>query len=197
MLRLLLLLVALARFPRSRPDPAPPARRGRDAVLAGLVGLGVAGAALAVMTHPARTISWYFMEHSLAAGGANVVNVILVDFRGFDTFGEITVLTIAGLSLVARLLLPPNQSILILGLALLPLAGTLEVSPWIIVMVLLATSQTWFFPSQNLAYMVAHAASEGRLFTHAQARKISFAYTVVTLLGLVACIPFWRMLVLM
>ena len=31
-------------------------------------------------------------------GGANVVNVILVDFRGFDTMGEITVLTAAGLA---------------------------------------------------------------------------------------------------
>ena len=34
-------------------------------------------------------------------GGSNVVNVILVDFRGFDTLGEITVLTVAALGLVA------------------------------------------------------------------------------------------------
>jgi hypothetical protein len=32
-----------------------------------------------------------------AAHGGNVVNVILVDFRGFDTLGEITVLTIAAI----------------------------------------------------------------------------------------------------
>jgi multicomponent K+:H+ antiporter subunit A len=31
------------------------------------------------------------------AGGKNIVNVILVDFRGFDTFGEITVLAVAAL----------------------------------------------------------------------------------------------------
>jgi multisubunit Na+/H+ antiporter MnhB subunit len=34
------------------------------------------------------------------AGGRNVVNVILVDFRGFDTMGEITVLAIAALGVV-------------------------------------------------------------------------------------------------
>ncbi len=34
-------------------------------------------------------------------GGTNVVNVILVDFRGYDTFGEITVLGIAGLVIYA------------------------------------------------------------------------------------------------
>jgi CRP-like cAMP-binding protein/di/tricarboxylate transporter len=104
------------------------------------------------------------------------------------------VLTISALSLAARLLVPPNQSILILGLALIPLAPSLHLEPWVVMMVLLATSQTWFFPSQNLAYMVAYSTSEGRLFTHAQARNVCFAYTGVTLLALLASIPYWRML---
>jgi multisubunit Na+/H+ antiporter MnhB subunit len=34
------------------------------------------------------------------AGGRNVVNVILVDFRGFDTMGEIVVLAVAALGVV-------------------------------------------------------------------------------------------------
>jgi multicomponent K+:H+ antiporter subunit A len=56
------------------------------------------------MTRPASTISWYFLENSLPrGGGANVVNVILVDFRGFDTLGEITVLAIAALGVVGLL----------------------------------------------------------------------------------------------
>jgi multicomponent Na+:H+ antiporter subunit A len=46
--------------------------------------------------------------------GSNVVNVILVDFRGLDTLGEITVLLVAGLGVVAlartarRATLPPT-----------------------------------------------------------------------------------------
>ena len=36
-------------------------------------------------------------------GGNNTVNVILVDFRGYDTFGEITVLGIAGIGVLALL----------------------------------------------------------------------------------------------
>jgi multicomponent K+:H+ antiporter subunit A len=56
------------------------------------------------MTRDLQTISWYFIEHSVPlGGGANVVNVILVDFRGYDTFGEITVLTIAALGVAAVL----------------------------------------------------------------------------------------------
>jgi multicomponent K+:H+ antiporter subunit A len=49
-------------------------------------------------------ISPFFIEHTRPLGeGLNVVNVILVDFRGFDTFGEITVLGIVALSVFALL----------------------------------------------------------------------------------------------
>lgn len=42
-----------------------------------------------------------FLQQSLPlGGGSNVVNVILVDFRGFDTFGEITVLGIAAIGVL-------------------------------------------------------------------------------------------------
>ena len=54
------------------------------------------------MTRNHDSISWYFLEHSLVkGGGSNVVNVILVDFRGYDTWGEITVLGIAALGVLA------------------------------------------------------------------------------------------------
>jgi multicomponent Na+:H+ antiporter subunit A len=49
-------------------------------------------------------ISEYFVESSLPLGhGRNVVNVILVDFRAFDTLGEITVLAVAGIGVYALL----------------------------------------------------------------------------------------------
>jgi multicomponent Na+:H+ antiporter subunit A len=50
------------------------------------------------------TLAPYFMESSLPlAKGHNVVNVILVDFRGLDTLGEITVLMIAAIGVFALL----------------------------------------------------------------------------------------------
>ena len=99
-----LMLMALARLPQASPRESSPRRRAGDVALAGLVGIGVAGIALMAMTRSLDTISWYFIEHSVPlGGGANVVNVILVDFRGYDTFGEITVLTIAALGVAAVL----------------------------------------------------------------------------------------------
>jgi multicomponent K+:H+ antiporter subunit A len=100
----ILLLMALAQLPRPSPEHSSLLRYGRDAALAGLIGVGIGGLALAVMTRPAATISWYFLENSLPrGGGANVVNVLLTDFRGYDTFGEITVLAITALGIVALL----------------------------------------------------------------------------------------------
>jgi len=50
----------------------------------------------------ATSISQYFLDNSIGeAGGHNVVNVILVDFRGLDTLGEITVLGVAALACYA------------------------------------------------------------------------------------------------
>jgi multicomponent K+:H+ antiporter subunit A len=75
------------------------ARRTRDATLAVAAGAGLATLAFAVVTRPAsQVLAPFFVENALqAAGGRNIVNVILVDFRGFDTLGEITVVGIVAL----------------------------------------------------------------------------------------------------
>lgn len=80
-------------------------RRLRDLLLAATCGLGLASITYAMLTRPAiYGISPFFIRQSLPQGGGlNVVNVILVDFRGFDTFGEITVLCIVALTVFALL----------------------------------------------------------------------------------------------
>ncbi len=58
----------------------------------------------------ATSISGYFVENSVEqAGGHNIVNVILVDFRGLDTLGEISVLGIAALACFALIALKPER----------------------------------------------------------------------------------------
>ncbi|HEX5420821.1 MAG TPA: hydrogen gas-evolving membrane-bound hydrogenase subunit E, partial [Gammaproteobacteria bacterium] len=61
--------------------------------------------AFAMLTRPAvRGLAPFFLSNALEkAGGRNVVNVILVDFRGFDTLGEITVVGIVALIVYALL----------------------------------------------------------------------------------------------
>ncbi len=91
------------------------ARRIRDFVIAVFAGGGLAALSYAMLTRTApQSISPYFLERALPeGGGSNVVNVMLVDFRSFDTMGEITVLGIVALTVYAllRRFRPPRESI--------------------------------------------------------------------------------------
>jgi multicomponent K+:H+ antiporter subunit A len=81
------------------------ARRARDATLAVLCGTGIAALSFAVLTRPAvGELGPFFLRNAFELGGGrNVVNVILVDFRGFDTLGEITVVGIVAMTVYALL----------------------------------------------------------------------------------------------
>ncbi|WP_439817032.1 monovalent cation/H+ antiporter subunit A [Zavarzinia sp. CC-PAN008] len=100
----ILMLLALNLLPKRTPvADTTPARWG-DGVLAGAAGLGVAGLLYSVMTRDGTTIADYYLANSKpGGGGTNVVNVILVDFRGYDTFAEIIVLGIAAVAIFALL----------------------------------------------------------------------------------------------
>jgi len=91
------------------------ARRLRDLLVAVAGGAGLAILAYAVLTRPSRGgIADFFIRNTVPEGhGANAVNVILVDFRGFDTLGEITVLAIVALTVYAllRRFRPPPETI--------------------------------------------------------------------------------------
>ncbi len=101
---IILLLLALNFLPKASPRESSGGRRFRDAALAIFIGLG-AGLltyAIQVTDFAQGSISAYHLANAKSGGGGtNVVNVILVDFRGFDTFGEIIVLGIAALVIYA------------------------------------------------------------------------------------------------
>ena len=93
-----LLLMSLSLLPQLTPYESSQTRRWRDAIIAIIGGLGIGWIAWLILTRDHNSISWFFVQQSLPlGGGSNIVNVILVDFRGFDTFGEITVLGIAAI----------------------------------------------------------------------------------------------------
>ncbi|KAB0548485.1 monovalent cation/H+ antiporter subunit A [Pseudomonas argentinensis] len=101
---IILLVLALFFMPDRTPMESSSLRGLRDVLLAGGTGIAVALLAYAVMTRPYDTISSFFLENSVSGGGGtNVVNVILVDFRGFDTLGEISVLAIAAIGIYGLL----------------------------------------------------------------------------------------------
>jgi multicomponent K+:H+ antiporter subunit A len=125
----LLILVGLRWLPAREPSrgvynqrtrQAAFRRRARDLAIALAAGAGMAVLAYAVMTRHLPERTSFFLEHALSGGGGrNVVNVMLVDFRAFDTFGEGVVLSLVALAVYALLrrfrpapevlALPPQQ----------------------------------------------------------------------------------------
>ena len=106
----ILILLGLRWLPKRVEGLSPDGRwtrlkRYRDMLIAIVAGAGVASLAYAAMMHPVLdSISRFFLQRAyVQGGGRNVVNVILVDFRGFDTLGEITVLAVVALSVFALL----------------------------------------------------------------------------------------------
>ncbi len=107
-----LLLLGLRWLPKRMPFRATAAgarralpRRLRDLAIAVGAGTGLAVLAYAVLTRPpAPTVADFYVERAYPeGGGTNVVNVILVDFRAFDTLGEITVLGAVAIAVYALL----------------------------------------------------------------------------------------------
>ena len=101
---IILLMLALFYLPSRTPSESSSLRGLRDFVVAGGCGVMVALLVYVVLTRPYAGLAPFFLANSVSGGGGtNVVNVILVDFRGFDTLGEITVLAIAAVGILAML----------------------------------------------------------------------------------------------
>jgi multicomponent Na+:H+ antiporter subunit A len=111
-LTVILFVLVLYRLPRFARFTTT-VDRVRDVVVASLVGLVMTVLILVLTAEaPDSQISRYFAEQSYPEGkGRNIVNVILVDFRGLDTLGEITVLSIAALGIfgLMKLVIPEKK----------------------------------------------------------------------------------------
>ena len=127
---IILLLLALNFLPNHTPVESSVWRRTRDVIVASAAGLATMALSYHYLLRDAIStpISEFHLANSYKGGGGNnVVNVILVDFRGFDTFGEIIVLGIAALlifALTETLLNGPVRARLLNRIPDKPLSGT-------------------------------------------------------------------------
>tara|TARA_R110002124_G_scaffold63350_12_gene173025 strand:+ start:23261 stop:26200 length:2940 start_codon:yes stop_codon:yes gene_type:complete len=116
-----LILLGLRWLPQRLPTVSMDARirdgvrRYRDMIVAAVAGLGLGLASYLIMTRPAvEGISEFFLDNAYSqGGGTNVVNVMLMDFRAFDTLGEIAVLGVVALTVFAllRRFRPASESV--------------------------------------------------------------------------------------
>jgi multicomponent K+:H+ antiporter subunit A len=97
---IILLMLALFFLPQHAKRDSSSTRVLRDLGVSASLGVVIGSICYALLTRPLDSISDFFLANAkTGGGGTNVVNVILVDFRGFDTLGEICVLGIAALGI--------------------------------------------------------------------------------------------------
>jgi multicomponent Na+:H+ antiporter subunit A len=111
-LSVVILALIMTRLRLDVSDHRPLSQIVLDTVIAVACGLGFALYLLKVLETPFdNTLSAFFGDYSKTlAHGANVVNVIIVDFRGSDTLGEIAVVTITGLAILALIRLRTSHA---------------------------------------------------------------------------------------
>jgi divalent anion:Na+ symporter, DASS family len=93
-----------------------------------------------------------------------------------------------------KLIFTSGLAVVTLSIVLIPLAVEMQISPWIIIMLILIATEVWFFPFQVDWHTLAHATTDGKGFSYRLMGRINPIYAIAYLLALIAAIPFWRYL---
>lgn len=101
---------------------------------------------------------------------------------------------VAVVTLVARLAIPFQPTILLAALTLTPVAIQLHYNPFLTGLVILVMASHFLVPQNNPLYMAAFGGGEGKAFTHAQARPLALIHIGICLAALWVSLPLWEWL---
>ena len=110
------------------------------------------------------------------------------------SFGPLSFLMIVVVVCFTRLFLRKAAAVVVLTVTFLPIARNVGIHPGVILLTILMASECFFLPYQDGPYQIAYSSTDGRAFSHLQARKILTAKMVATLVAIAVSVPYWRML---
>ncbi|WP_185602144.1 SLC13 family permease [Paenibacillus sp. 598K] len=103
-------------------------------------------------------------------------------------------LAVVVLSFAVTLIIRDDPAVILLVIALLPLAGLAGVHPWVLVFLILLSTDPFFFAYQSPTYLMAYYSTEGKSFSHRQGGWMGLGYGILVLLIAVLCVPYWQWL---
>ena len=106
----------------------------------------------------------------------------------------LTFVIVALISYVVKLMFTSFLTVVTLCVALLPLAADMNMSPWVMAMIVLIASEVWFFRFQVDWHTLAYSTSEGKGFSYQLMSRINFFYALAYIVALIVAIPYWRYL---
>ena len=187
------ILVSFATQPLHGVDPAWVA-------VAGVVVMAASGA---ITVDTLRAINWStVLLLGMLAGIGDIftttrldlwlANLVVGSVGGLASERLAFVLGVAALCLGLSLVLRWQAAVPVIVVALAPVARSAGIDPWVVAIITLTASNTFFLPYQSTIYMALYDGTNGRLFRHAQARPLSIAYALLVLVGLAISVPYWR-----
>jgi di/tricarboxylate transporter/CRP-like cAMP-binding protein len=93
---------------------------------------------------------------------------------------------------VIRFILPAFPSLVVCILALLPISAALEISPFVIGLIVLLVNEPWLLPHQSMIFQTLLSSTEGRLFDHPQTVKFALAHVLISLAAIAVSYPYWK-----
>lgn len=167
--------------------------------------LAILGAARVVTVNTLKTVNWSFaLLFGVLASMSTVFSETNVDLWIADmaagAMGDfadqpVVFLTIFTLFCMAiSFVLRWQAAAPLLTIALAPVAGAAGIHPIIIGIVAVVACSGFFMPYQSTIYLALYHGTEEKLFSHAQARPLAIAFGVMTLLAVIASVPYWRFL---
>jgi len=95
---------------------------------------------------------------------------------------------------LVRIFLKKIPVVILLMLLLTPLAEANGIHLGVLLITILLALESWFLPYQTDSYQVAYYSTDGRSFSHLQARKLMIAKFFASLLAVTVSVPYWQML---
>ena len=110
----------------------------------------------------------------------------------FHPFAFLAAVTI--LLYLVRIFLNKTPTAILFTLSLAPWAQDIGIHPGVLLITILLAVECWFLPYQTISYQIAYYSTDGKAFSHAQARKLMVVKFVTSLVSLAVSVPYWQML---
>ena len=120
---------------------------------------------------------------------------IIEPVLGSVTSGPFTFLmAVVVIVFCARFFLRKAAAALILPLVLMPYGQEMGIHPGVVLITILAAGECFILSYQDGPYQIAYSSTNGRAFTHTQARKALAVKFLATVLSIAISVPYWKFL---
>lgn len=168
-----------------------------------VLALAIMAATRVITVNTLRAVNWSFaLLFGMLASMSGVFSATGLDkwiagsvsglVGGLATMPVVFVAVLTLLCFAVSFVLRWQAAAPLITIALAPVADAAGIHPFIVGLVALIACNGFFMPYQSTTYLAMFHGSDGKLFTHAQARPAALAYGVVTLFALCASVIAWR-----